>query len=217
MRYFQLLRQCGTVSLLRGAAGGLSAVTPSEVPLTESPGEVLPMTQVDHPPPIISVQDVSLVRGVVSCGGPPYPGHGHSVRHAMTDQLRVGGVSYEPSLPPLAALSPTSFLFPSSDSGFVSLYKASPLLMLLSLILLSLLCLSAWLTRPLSRLLSLPSSVSSAVTSISPIFLRIFLRQISERCWLLLWFVPVLSLLSLMWLACWRTPRLLRRCALSRR
>ena len=27
----------------------------------------------------------------------------------MTDQLRVGGVSYEPSLPPLSALSPTSF------------------------------------------------------------------------------------------------------------
>ena len=83
------------------------------------------MTQVDHPPPIISVQDVSLVRGVVSSGGSPYPGHGHSVRHAMTDQLRVGGVSYEPSLPPLAALSPTSFLFLSSDSGFVSLYSSS--------------------------------------------------------------------------------------------
>ena len=38
-------------------------VTPSEAPLTESPGEVLPMTQVDHPPPIIFVQDVSLVLG----------------------------------------------------------------------------------------------------------------------------------------------------------
>ena len=83
------------------------------------------MTQVDHPPPIISVQDVSLVRGVVSSGGSPYPGHGHSVRHDMMDQLRVGGVSYEPSLPPLSALSPTSFLFPSSDSGFVSLYSSS--------------------------------------------------------------------------------------------
>ena len=47
-----------SVSLLCEAAGGLSTVT-----LTESPGEVLPMTQVDLPPPVISVQDVSLVRG----------------------------------------------------------------------------------------------------------------------------------------------------------
>ena len=109
-----------SVSLLCEAAGGLSAVTPSEALLTESPGEVLPMTQVGLPPPIISVKDVSLVRGVVSSGGSPYPGHGHNVRHGMTDQLRVGGVSYEPSLPPLSALSPISFLFPSSDSGFVS-------------------------------------------------------------------------------------------------
>ena len=75
---------------------------------------------------------------------------------------------------------------------------------------------SAWNTRPLSLLLSLPSSVSSALTSISPIFLSTFLRRTNGRCWLLLWFVPVLSLLSLMWLACWRTPRRLRRCALSR-
>ena len=71
------------------------------------------------------MQDVSLVRGVVSSRGSPYPGHGHNVKHDMTDQLRVGGVSYEPSLPPLSALSPTSFLFPSSDSGFVSLYSSS--------------------------------------------------------------------------------------------
>ena len=94
-----------SVSLLREAAGGLSEVTPSEAPLTESPGEVLPRTQVDLPPAIISVQDVSLIRGLVSSGGSPYPGHGHNVRHDMTDQLRVGGVSYEP---PLSALSPTS-------------------------------------------------------------------------------------------------------------
>ena len=33
-----------SVSMLREAAGGLSAVTPSEAQLTESPGEVLPMT-----------------------------------------------------------------------------------------------------------------------------------------------------------------------------
>ena len=39
--------------------------------------------------------------------------------------MRVSGVSCESSLPPLSALSPTSFLFPSSDSGFVSLYSSS--------------------------------------------------------------------------------------------
>ena len=53
-----------SVSLLREAAGGLSAVTPFEAPLTESPGEALPMTQEDLPPPNISMQDVSLVKGV---------------------------------------------------------------------------------------------------------------------------------------------------------
>ena len=51
------------MSLLREAAGGLRAVTPSEAPLTEYPGEVLLMTQVDLPPPVISMQDVSLVLG----------------------------------------------------------------------------------------------------------------------------------------------------------
>ena len=40
-----------STSLLRGVAGGLSADTPTEVPLTESPSEVLPMTQEDVPPP----------------------------------------------------------------------------------------------------------------------------------------------------------------------
>ena len=40
-----------STSLLRGVVWGLSAVTPSEVPLTESPGKVLPMTQEDVPPP----------------------------------------------------------------------------------------------------------------------------------------------------------------------
>ena len=40
-----------STSLLRGAAGGLGTVTPFEVPLTESPGKVLPMTQGDAPPP----------------------------------------------------------------------------------------------------------------------------------------------------------------------
>ena len=83
------------------------------------------MTQVDHPPPIVSGHNVSLVRGVVSLGVSPYPGQGHNVRRDVTDQLRVSDVSYEPSLPPLSALSPSSFLFPSSDSGFLSLYSSA--------------------------------------------------------------------------------------------
>ena len=58
-----------SVSLLREATGGVGAVTPFEVPPTETPGKVLPMTQVDHPPPIVSVHNVSLVRGVVGSGG----------------------------------------------------------------------------------------------------------------------------------------------------
>ena len=52
-----------SVSLLQEAAGGVGAVTPFEALPTETPGEVLPMTQVDHPPPIVSVHNVSLVRG----------------------------------------------------------------------------------------------------------------------------------------------------------
>ena len=55
--------------LFREAAGGLSTVTPSEVTLTESPGEVLLMTQEDHPPEF-HVHDMSLDRGVASLGGP---------------------------------------------------------------------------------------------------------------------------------------------------
>ena len=46
--------------------GGVGAVTLFEAPPTETPGMVLSMTQVDHPPPIISVHTVSLVRGVVN-------------------------------------------------------------------------------------------------------------------------------------------------------
>ena len=114
-----------SVSLLREAVGGVGAVTPSEAPPTETPGELLPMTQVDHPPPIVSMHNVSLVRGVVSSGGSPYPGQGLTVRRDETDQLRVSNVSYDPSLPPLSALSASSFLFLSSDSGFVSLYSSA--------------------------------------------------------------------------------------------
>ena len=53
-----------SASLLREVAGGLSADSPTGVPLTESSGKVLPMTQVDVPPPNINVHAVSsLARG----------------------------------------------------------------------------------------------------------------------------------------------------------
>ena len=52
---------CST--LLWEATGGVGAVRPFEAPPSETPGKVLPMTQVDLPPPIISVQNVSVARG----------------------------------------------------------------------------------------------------------------------------------------------------------
>ena len=59
-----------SASLLREVAGGLGADSPTGLPLTESSGKVLPMTQVDFPPPDINVHNVnSLARGVVSSGG----------------------------------------------------------------------------------------------------------------------------------------------------
>ena len=48
--------------LIRRAAGGLGAVTPTGVPPTESPGEVLPMYQEDVPPPILHVHALHYVR-----------------------------------------------------------------------------------------------------------------------------------------------------------
>ena len=109
-----------SASLLREVARGLSADSPTGVPLTESSGKVLPMTQVDVPHPNMNVHAVSffLARGVVSSGGSLIPGLGHDVRYDGTDQLRVGGVSLDSSLAVASALSPTSFLFPVSDSGF---------------------------------------------------------------------------------------------------
>ena len=111
-------------SLLWVATRGVGAVTPFGALPTETPGKVLPMMQVDHPP-IISVHNVCFVRGLLSSTGSPYPGLGHSVRSDVMDQLRVTSVTCEPSLPPLSALSPSSFLYPSSDSGFVSLYSSA--------------------------------------------------------------------------------------------
>ena len=157
-------------SQLQEAAGGVGAVTPFEAPLTETPGEVLPMTQVDHPPPIISVHNVSLVRGVVSSGGggSPYPGQGHSVGRDVTDQLRITGISCEPSLTPLSALFPSSFLYPSSDSGFVSLYSsAASISSRTSVAFVS----SASSSLYTSSFTPLSSSASSSSFSLPPLFL----------------------------------------------
>ena len=116
---------CST--LLREATGGIGTVTPFEAPPTETPGKALPMTQVDHSPSIMSVHNVSLVRGVVSSGGggSPSPSLSLSVSRDVTDQLCVTSVTCEPSFPPLSALSPSSFLYPLSHSGFVSLYSSA--------------------------------------------------------------------------------------------
>ena len=66
---------CST--LLREATGGVGAVRPFEAPPPETPGKLRPITQVDFPPPIISVHNVSVARGVVSFfflgGGVPFP------------------------------------------------------------------------------------------------------------------------------------------------
>ena len=112
-----------SASLLHEAAGGLNAVTPSEVPPTESPGEVLLLTQEDRPPPEFNVHDVSLDSGVASSwgGGSLFPGLVRSVRSDGMDHLRVGGSIVDSSNPVMSALSPTTFLFPVSVSGFVSL------------------------------------------------------------------------------------------------
>ena len=61
--------------LIRGAAGGLVVVTPTGVPPTESPGEVLSMTQEDVPPPNVNVCVADFVArsGVGSLGGFPCP------------------------------------------------------------------------------------------------------------------------------------------------
>ena len=129
--------------LIRGAAGGLGAVTPTGVPPTESPGEVLPMIQEDVPPPNFNVRvSDSVARSwVVSLGGPLDPGLGPVTRFSDgTDQLRVTGVSLGAYVNVAPALSPRSLLFP-----FLILVSLPcpllfpPLLLLLLLLLLFLL------------------------------------------------------------------------------
>ena len=51
-----------SASLLQEVAGGLGADSPTGVPLTESSGKVLPMTQVDVPPPNLYVHVIHYIR-----------------------------------------------------------------------------------------------------------------------------------------------------------
>ena len=51
-----------STSLLWEGAGGLGADSPTGVPLTESSGKVLPMTQEDVPPPNLNVYVIHYIR-----------------------------------------------------------------------------------------------------------------------------------------------------------
>ena len=100
--------------------GGLQSVMPFEAPTMESPGVVLPTTQVDLPPPHNVSVCVSCVdsSGFSNLGGPINSGVGLTISVSSgTDQLRVVNVA--------TALSPGSLLFPFSDSGFASLSASS--------------------------------------------------------------------------------------------
>ena len=145
-----------SVSLLREAAGGLSAVMPSEVPLTESPGEVLPMTQEDLPPPNVSVHDVSLVRGVVSSGGGGGPfSLAAAIVLGMTLRTNCELVVFRESLFfllfPLCLLLRFSFLHPTLALSLCTLL----LLFLLTLLLVLLPLLLPLFMLPLLLLLSI--------------------------------------------------------------
>ena len=109
------------------ATGGLQSVTPFEAPMMESPGVVLPTTQVDLPPPppphhtvsvsvpFVDSSGLSNLGGhIISCVGLPI-----NVSRG-TGQLRVANVASVASV-----FSPGSLLFPFSDSGFASLSASS--------------------------------------------------------------------------------------------
>ena len=108
------------------ATGGLQSVTPFEAPMMESPGVVLPTTQVDLPPPhTVSVPFVdssglsNLGCPIISCVGLPI-----NVSRG-TDQLRVVNISSANVATVASVFSPGSLLFPFSDSGFASLSTSS--------------------------------------------------------------------------------------------
>ena len=113
-----------SVTKCKEATGGLKSVTPFEAPTMESPGVVLPMTQVDLPPPHTVSVCVSYVdsSGFSNLGGPlnSCVGLTISVSRGM-DQLRVVNVAPSTVATVASALSPGSLLFPFSDSGFASL------------------------------------------------------------------------------------------------
>ena len=110
--------------LIWGAAGGLGTDTPTGVPPTESPGEVLSTYQEDVPPLNLydRVAENVARSGVDSLGASLFPGLGHDTRvFDSTDHLRVSGFSHGSHVNVASALSPTSLLFPFSDSGFALL------------------------------------------------------------------------------------------------
>ena len=111
------------------STGGLRSVTPFEAPSTEFPGVVLPMTQVDLPPPpnTVSVCVLYVARsGVSNFGGSLTTGVGLTISVSRgTDHLRVVNVAPPAVATAASALSPGSLLLPFSDSGFASLSASS--------------------------------------------------------------------------------------------
>ena len=108
------------------ATGRLQSVTPFEAPMMESPGVVLPTTQVDLPPPhTVSVSFVDSL-GLSNLGGPIISCVGLPINVSRgTDQLRVVNVSSANVATVASVFSPGSLLFPFSDSGFASLSASS--------------------------------------------------------------------------------------------
>ena len=120
----------------------------------------------------------------------PNPGRGHSVRHDVADQLRVSGVSYEASLPPLSALSPTSFVF--------SFLRLTLDLCLCTLLLLLFLLARLFVLLPLFLpLFILPLLLLfPLLVLLRPLLFPLFLTLLVLLSFLLLWgFRPLLLLL----------------------
>ena len=94
----------------------------------ESPGVVLPTTQVDLSPPHTVSVCVSFVdsSGFLNLGGPIISCVGLPINVSRgTDQLRVVNISSANVATVASVFSPGSLLFPFSDSGFSSLSASS--------------------------------------------------------------------------------------------
>ena len=171
------------------ATGGLQSVTPFEAPTMESPGVVLPMTQVDLPPPNTVSACVSYVdsSGFSNLGGPLNSGVGLTISVSRgTDQLRVVNVAPSTVATVASALSPASF-------SFLFLILALPLsLPLLPLVLLLCLLLLFFPLLLLCRLLRfLPWLRPLSL----PLFLFLLLLFLLLPLFLLLWLLLLLLFL----------------------